>query len=93
VPGPEGPPGGLAGYEKRISPITSVSTNSSGTTVTITCTAGKRVLGGGYFGNASDVTVFRSAPTDNNDGWQITARASNSGRSLTAYALCANPAQ
>ena len=92
VPGPQGiqgPPGGVANYAKAVSDTVTVSTSGSGTTLTVDCPPGRVVLGGGFDATSSNVIVLRSRPTDDNRGWRVVARASNSGHRISAYAICA----
>ena len=77
---------------------TSVSNSNTSKTVTVTCRAGKRVLGGGgtVIGGRGQVVLERLEPvqTATNDRFVVGAREDGTGFSgswrLTAYALCAD---
>jgi hypothetical protein len=80
---------GVFNYERRTSASTSLSGGDN--PITVTCSAGKRVLGGGYTASNNQVTASISAPTPNNDGWQVNLRENVSGNpTATVYAICAN---
>jgi hypothetical protein len=88
--GPTGPAGSVTGtYEQKTASVT----NSNNTkTLTVDCTAGKKVAGGG--GSVSittgDVSLYESRPLDA-DTWLVSAaeNASVSGNwTLTVYATC-----
>ena len=92
--GPAGPTGapGISGWEQR----TAFTTVSAGATasMTVRCTSGKQVFGGGFATPGAGTTVVESHPAavtpGQNPGWIVWAR--NSGASdttLTVYALCA----
>ncbi|MDQ3995830.1 MAG: hypothetical protein M3303_02295, partial [Gemmatimonadota bacterium] len=57
--------------------------------ITVNCSAGKKVLGGGYTSTGSDVRVWISAPTANNDGWTVNVRESTGNPTVTVWAICA----
>ena len=77
---------------------TSLSNSNTSKTVTVTCRAGKRVLGGGgtVIGGRGQVVLERLEPvqTATNDRFVVGAREDGTGFSgswrLTAYALCAD---
>jgi hypothetical protein len=92
--GPTGTPGsGLSGYE--VVSVTGVSDSNSPKTQAVSCTAGKRALGGGGFITAGTVVYTQSSyPTgDPPQGWSVTARELAAGEpgnwSITVYAICA----
>lgn len=96
APGPKGDAGapGVSGYEL----VTGRSdvTNQVFNSLTISCPAGKRVLGGGG-GTAGGVTVGdgpyiqNSQPFVDGTGWLIqTARAASGASVLVGFAICAN---
>lgn len=68
--------GGLIGYE--------IVQDSNTNFATVTCSAGKKVLGGGC--NSFGVPLSVNAPAGNN-GWSCVANGSSG---VTAYAICAN---
>jgi len=92
--GPAGPTGapGISGWEQR----TAFTTVSAGATasMTVRCTNGKQVFGGGFATPGTGTTIVESHPATvgpgQNPGWIVWAR--NSGAvdtTLTVYALCA----
>ena len=107
APGPIGPrgavgPAGAAGaagtmssYERRSGPAVAVPTDRVNTaTSTATCTAGKKVVGGGYtvsghaLPNNIVTTLANSATTD--DSWTVTVwdYFGSGGLAVTAQAIC-----
>jgi len=85
--GPKGD-NGVSGWEKK----TSTLTNSSDKTVTVTCSADKKVLGGGgTVTSVNNVYLYENYPSADNT-WTVSAhRASGSGSwTLTVYAICAS---
>lgn len=65
--------------------------------VTVSCPAGKKVLGGGFnIETPDDVKVFASDPSDGqgnliSTGWHVMVRnAGTAGRQTTAIAICAD---
>jgi hypothetical protein len=80
---------GIFSYERRSS--APVTLNGSDNVMTIMCSAGKRVLGGGYSASNNQVTASMSGPTPSNDGWQVNLRENVSGNPTAAvYVICAN---
>ena len=90
--GPRGAPG-VSGLEIMTAAGATDSTTTK--TVTATCTAGKRVIGGGAraIGTGTpDIAVSESYPATSNQ-WTALAREINAvggNWTLTVYALCAN---
>ena len=87
-------PGGLSGYEQVIHQV--FLTPGQFVTVTVLCSAGKKVLGGGFdIETPDDVKVFTSEPALNgnliNNGWSVFAHNASSVniRQVTALAICA----
>jgi hypothetical protein len=88
--GPAGPAGSAtAGYEQKTA---SVTNSNSAKTLTVDCTAGKKVAGGG--GSTSivngDVALFESRPLDA-DTWLVSAAENDNvtgNWTLTVYATC-----
>jgi hypothetical protein len=74
---------------------TSPSNTTSPKTTSVSCTGGKKVLGGGYMvsasGNETQVTVTAGYPSANNT-WTVTTVKTNGNPSwsVTAYAICAD---
>jgi hypothetical protein len=92
--GPAGPAGapGLSAVE-RID-TTSVSNSTSPKTASLTCPAGKRLIGGGGRVNATspNVAIVAAFP-DNDNVYRATARevvATGTAWTVTAFAVCAN---
>jgi hypothetical protein len=102
-PGEQGPPGqqgpqglpGLSGVEI----VTNVSAaNSNDKTLTASCPAGKKLIGGGanahvFLGHPKEITVLASHPTANT--WRAVAReavAYGGNWFLNVYAICATVA-
>jgi collagen triple helix repeat protein len=95
--GPAGPAGaagppGISGWEQRTA-FTTVSAGGTGS-MTVRCTTGKQVFGGGFASPGASIAVVESHPATvgpgQNPGWIVWAR--NSGATdttLTVYALCA----
>jgi hypothetical protein len=92
-PGPPGPPG-ISGYEEKTHQVF-VSAGAF-TNVSVSCSAGKKVFGGGFdIETPDDVKVFSSEPTDGSgniidNGWN--AFVHNAGtvtRQVTVIAVCA----
>ncbi|HEV3484690.1 MAG TPA: hypothetical protein VG106_04740, partial [Vicinamibacterales bacterium] len=73
-------------YEKR---STSQETDGPNNLITVSCSAGKRVLGGGYTSTGNSVRVYVSAPTASNDGWQVNVREDSGNPTVTVWAICA----
>jgi hypothetical protein len=89
--GPAGPPG-LSGVERVAS--TSDNNTSNSKTQTVTCPAGKRLLGGGARVDPilSQLAIQTSFP-DNDNVYRATAREvtiTGANWSLTVFAVCAN---
>ena len=91
--GPPGPPG-ISGYEERTHQLF-VSAGAF-TNVSVSCSAGKKVLGGGYdIETPDDVKVFSSEPTDGSgniidNGWNVGVHNAGSvTRQVTVIAVCA----
>jgi len=105
--GPQGPTGpqGLAGTNGvsglEIVNVPSGALNSdTEKSVTATCPAGKKVVGGGGYaigllGFPDDIGLVASYPVNNGTGWRVVAREINAyagGWLARAYAVCANVA-
>jgi hypothetical protein len=95
--GPQGPPGtpGVSGREQLASetPLT----NSGPKNLTVTCPAGKKILGGGVEisgAGRNRVTVVENKPSGDNawEGEAFEAVATASTWKLVVHAICANVA-
>jgi hypothetical protein len=91
--GDAGPPG-VSGYE--LVTARSDVTNQLFNSVTVTCPAGKRALGGGG-GTAGGIVpgdgpyLLNSRPFVDGTGWLVdTARGTSGGSVLQGFAICAN---
>ncbi|MCA1846995.1 MAG: collagen-like protein [Actinobacteria bacterium] len=89
--GPAGVPG-ISGWEQR----TAFTTVAAGATasMTVRCTSGKQVFGGGFATPGAGTTIVESHPVSTapgqNPGWIVWARNSAAtDTTLTIYALCA----
>jgi hypothetical protein len=94
IAGPPGPvgPHGLSGVEYTMTPLT-LAPDSSNSWVAPCATPGKVAIAGGETSDNPSVTRLEdSAPTDNHDGWVITAYNANPTTELTvqAWVVCAN---
>ncbi len=98
--GPAGPAGaaGAAGAPGvsglQVVADTTATDSSSPKSVTASCPAGKRAVGGGgaLLTNSGPLAIRQSVPTANDNGWTATAAetaAYGGGWALRAYALCA----
>jgi len=92
-----GPPGtpGVSGYEEKTHQV--FVTAGAFTNVTVFCSAGKKVLGGGFdIETPDDVKVFSSEPSDGSgniidNGWNVFVHNAGSvTRQVTATAICAS---
>ena len=84
--GPQGPPGGVSGHE--IVEQTYL-VGSTGETVNVDCSPGKKVVGGGLkipSGVAFEVTA--SYPQSDGEGWEVTAQSPGPDLTLNVYAIC-----
>ncbi|MBB3724624.1 hypothetical protein [Nonomuraea dietziae] len=91
---------GFSGWERVVSPLTSVAPGQLGRVVEVSCGEGKRVLGGGHIiesGNRvqdRDVHVVASRPNEAGNAWQIgITNLSAISYGVKAYAICANVGQ
>lgn len=93
APGPQGPPG-VSAYEE----VTHQEFITAGAVanVSVSCSTGKKVLGGGYdIETPDDVKVFSSEPTDGhgnivNNKWNVMVHNEGSvTRQVTVTAICA----
>lgn len=90
--GPQGPVGTGIGGHGIVNAVS--ASNSSNKSVTVTCGAGKVVLGGGAFlpaGFEGGLAIYASYPSATN-AWTVTAAendAISSNWTVTAYAICA----
>jgi hypothetical protein len=105
--GQPGPPG-MSGYEVVTETFTDVFAPDSNSTrglsevKTVSCPAGKRVIGGGadlgtnagQNGQQRQMSVSASAPNGTGDGWNVqlfnNSTSFGSSIDLKAYAICAN---
>jgi hypothetical protein len=96
--GPAGPQGipGISGWERIVNSTNNVSVPPNGFQVfTATCSAGKKVLGGGIliFNPTGLWTVQDSGPQDDSS-WTVavsnTQSQINTANPISAYAICAN---
>ena len=94
--GPAGPPGpsGLSGYEQKSNKV--VLAAGATVQVSVKCSAGKKVLGGGFdIETPTFVKVFSSEPSDGagnfiNNGWNVMATNTDTNpRQVTVSAICA----
>jgi hypothetical protein len=92
--GPQGSPGGLAGWE-IITVLTDIDTAQT-KAATANCPSGKIVVGGGGFTGGSSHAITNSFAQFNGTAWQMTATKlnPNDGQSwrLVVQAICATPA-
>jgi hypothetical protein len=92
-PGAAGPPGATA-YQV-VTAASGALTQNAFTSVTATCPAGRKVLGGGAFINGvlnsgGSAHLITSRPTAGNTAWLATmANPSKISSNLSAYAVCA----
>jgi len=73
APGPAGPagPSGISGWEYRVSsPGVSIQPNGVAT-VGVSCSGGKKALGGGASATNAGAKMSTSAPTDPGTGWVV----------------------
>jgi hypothetical protein len=83
----------MGNYERRTGSPVSINFNSTGT-ATATCSAGRRVVGGGYTATNSqlDVIIVTANYPTADDTWTVSARFSydfsSASITLTAYAIC-----
>ena len=72
---------------------TKVAAGNCDTVITVYCSSGKRVLGGGIFagaiGGSGGIYVRRSCPTSANDGWVGLSDCTGPALSVNVYAICA----
>jgi hypothetical protein len=102
--GPTGPagPNGATGYLRLESTSANGTGNPEVASTTVTCTGGRKIVGGGYQVNAgsvsgsnnpAEVTVTQNRATSDTV-WSVTAIADERNDvgtwSVTAYAICAN---
>ncbi len=82
-------PAGVSGIEYVTN---SVAVGGGGSTksgtVTVSCSASKKVIGGGGKGDRTDVNIYETQPLAGNTGWQVSAASGNSFN-LTVFAICA----
>jgi hypothetical protein len=90
-------PAGFAGWFATVSPTTTLPKDAT-TTVTVWCSTGYKVLGGGYYSSDPHITVLASRPTGGyNDsgteiwGWTSTFRNTDWFTAYTgsSYVVCA----
>jgi hypothetical protein len=99
--GPTGPTGatgptGVTSYEQKTASTT--NDNSSPKSITVNCTTGKSVIGGGAYAEHEEghVVVNQTRPTSDGTGWQAQAWfikdpdiPKTADWTLTVYAICA----
>lgn len=92
--GPAGPAGtpGISGWEQRTA-FTTVSAGGTGS-MTVRCTSGKQVFGGGFASPGTGIAIVESHPATvsagQSPGWIVWARNTGAAdTTLTVYALCA----
>ncbi len=87
--GAQGAPGpaGVSGHELIRSATLNIDA-FAGFTWSAHCSAGKRVLGGGYFG--SRILADKDYPGPLRDRWIVAGSASATGGAVIVYAICAN---
>jgi hypothetical protein len=93
--GPPGPPGAVSGYEEKTHQVF-VSAGAVAN-VSVSCSTGKKVLGGGFdIETPDDVKVFSSEPSDGSgnvidNGWNVFVHNTGSvTRQVTVTAICAS---
>jgi hypothetical protein len=88
--GDQGPAGGLAGYEVIEADLN--VPNLDWGDAYAHCSAGKHVLGGGFWVNSADVTIIRSQPTSTRDTWYAAGYNHNlfTPSQGVVWAICAN---
>jgi hypothetical protein len=100
-PGPSGPQGdtgpigdtGQPGISNYHDVSVSAQMTARNQTITATCPAGTRVLGGGAAANSERVTFVASQPTADASGWVVEAAADAAGPSIAADAICGTVAR
>lgn len=88
--GDRGPAGNVSGYEV-IEADLNVPNLDWGDAYAV-CSAGKHVLGGGFWVNSADVTIIRSQPTSTLDKWYAAGYNHNlfTPSQGVVWAICAN---
>jgi hypothetical protein len=83
--------GGVINWEFVTQQASVAGAAQTETTVTATCPAGKKVLGGGFSGGAQRATPVVSRPTPSGNGWSVTFynQSSVSAYTVEAFASCA----
>ncbi|MFJ4776688.1 hypothetical protein [Streptomyces sp. NPDC088762] len=80
---------GIAGYEvvSRQGPVVQPNQFEQ---VAAECPAGKKVIGGGFFGNGAKLLTIRSFPGAGNTSWIVTVQNTDTvPLGFSAYAICA----
>ncbi|MFF4448505.1 hypothetical protein [Streptomyces sp. NPDC001502] len=81
---------GISGYEVVRQEGAVVEPNAF-EQVVATCPAGKKVIGGGFFGNGAKLLTIRSFPGSGNTSWIVTVQNTDTvPLGFSAYAICAN---
>lgn len=87
-----GTPGG-SGYELRSSDVIVIDLSSTSGSYTLSCTAGKRVLAGGYKflqNSGIGVRVSENRPSDTSDGWVVGWMRLQEPDQIKIWATCAS---
>jgi hypothetical protein len=91
IPGPQGSPG-VSGHQLVTGPAVDVADGASVQT-SVTCPAGKRVMGGGYgVTSSAGITTNRSAPNSTTSWFVRVTNNSGASRTINAQAICVNVA-
>ena len=69
------------------SPIATVPSNSTGTVVTATCTAGSKAVGGGWSAGLYAYQLSEG-PTPDGSGWTVSFAGTQSPGTVTVSAMC-----
>jgi hypothetical protein len=79
----------VTGWERLSAASASNGTDTK--TVSVNCSSGKKLLGGGGLTSDSSVFIYASYPLDD-DTWTVSARETTGSPtwSLTAWAICAS---
>ena len=91
VPGPAGAtgPSGLSGYEV-INNVQNGALHVGGNVdLVATCSAGKKVLGGGYVVPSVSDTAPLSRPEPGNTAWRVSFHSNGGSGAVSVYVICA----
>ena len=90
---PTGPAAGVGSYERKTGNFSAVSAGI--TTVTVSCTAGKKIVGGGFktlgYQAGNNVLLISANSATADDTWTVSADDAfgyGVGASIAAFAIC-----